>query len=128
MLNATFKISSATAHVFVIRLPVKFHQYRSGYLECFFPIIPAQKPNTSDKGQAKDHWINNGPVPLPLTYTCQLLPPLTRAVTECDLILPPALKQKVVFCTQKDTQTHGQTEREADSIILPKTFVLQGVL
>ena len=29
----------------------------------------------------------------------------TRAVTKCDLIPPPALRQKLIFCTQKDRQT-----------------------
>ena len=33
---------------------------------------------------------------------------LTRGVTECNLILLPALSQKVVFCT--DGHTDGQTD------------------
>ena len=39
----------------------------------------------------------------------------TRAVTEGDLIPPPALFQRVVLCTQTETptdaRTHGRTER-----------------
>ena len=34
----------------------------------------------------------------------------SRAVTKYDLIPPPALRQKQVFCTQTDTQTHAWTD------------------
>ena len=52
---------------------------------------------------------------------------LTRSVTKCDLISPPALCQKLVYCTQMETQTHGQTHIQTPrSKYTPKTFVLRG--
>ena len=54
----------------------------------------------------------------------------TTAVTECDLISPPALLQKLAFCTQADTgtdtRTEGNMDRQADSSSSPKTLIFQG--
>ena len=48
----------------------------------------------------------------------------TRAVTECDLIPPPsALTESSILCT--DGRTDTRTDRQADSSIPQKTFVLR---
>ena len=47
---------------------------------------------------------------------------------ELSLILPPALLQKVVFCTQMDTKTHAWTDRQADSSIPPAKLLYKTLL
>ena len=42
---------------------------------------------------------------------------ITRAVTNCDLTLLPALRQKLVFCTQMDTRTNRHANGWTDSLI-----------
>ena len=51
---------------------------------------------------------------------------ITSAVMKYDFYTLPGLLEKLVFCTQTDTWIHRQTDRQVDSNISPKTFLLRG--
>ena len=42
---------------------------------------------------------------------------IIRAVTKCDLIPPPMFCQKLIFRTQTDKWTDGQTDGRTDRLI-----------
>ena len=52
----------------------------------------------------------------------------TRAVTECDLIPLPVLRQKIVFSTQTDTRMDGHTDGQTSRFqYTPKNICFVGV-